>query len=147
MSMLSEQAGIEPRPEQRAEFSVDFLLMITLSSYQFLGHKLTPEMKAFLWWFMTRYPHFMTRYPHLIKEDDPHRNAMAIASAITQSSFAIPTAVMMLSSENTMSSSTIWVMIRAKLVPMPSADPRLTRDLQCARGSRGFRCKPGIVRR
>ena len=42
--------------------------------------------------------------------------AMKIANAMIQNSFAIPTAVMMLSRENTMSSSTIWTMMPAKLL-------------------------------
>jgi hypothetical protein len=48
------------------ENAADFLLMTTIRSFQFLGQKSTPAMRAFIWW-------FMAKYPHLVKKDAPHR--------------------------------------------------------------------------
>jgi hypothetical protein len=66
-------------PDQSLEMSelrVDFLLMIAISSYQFLGYATTPEMRAFLRW-------FMLRYPHVMKVDDEHRQLMTDINANT----------------------------------------------------------------
>jgi hypothetical protein len=55
--------------------SVDFWLMMTVGAFEFMGQQKTPEMRAFLVW-------YMAKYPHLIKDDAPHKQ---LASEMAES--------------------------------------------------------------
>jgi hypothetical protein len=62
-----------PKPQDDYEFSerwVDFLLLLSIGSYEFLGQKKTEDMIAFTYWFSMKYPHWLKKdhpFTELIK--------------------------------------------------------------------------------
>jgi hypothetical protein len=63
----------DQKPQDDYEFSerwVDFLLLLSIGSYEFLGQKKTEDMIAFTYWFSMKYPHWLKKdhpFTELIK--------------------------------------------------------------------------------
>jgi hypothetical protein len=52
------------KPQDDYEFTeewVDFLLTLSIDSYEFLGRKKTEEMRTFMYWFATKYPRWLKK--------------------------------------------------------------------------------------
>jgi hypothetical protein len=50
------------KPQDHYAFTeewVDFLLLITIGAFQFLGHETTQDMRTFVYWFSMKYPRWL----------------------------------------------------------------------------------------